>query len=204
MAEKQKRIEKTREGVPIWDGDAGKHQEFEESALLWEQSIAMHKRYLCGPKLLKELTGTARRFTVGKHPEWLSFNGGVQRLLTYLRSNLGLPQMPELTDHLSRYFRQSRRKKGETMNEYVTRKSDLYARARQGLHRVMSHYEKKKPAWEKSYGGFSRPGSTDPWPLDQLHKDTIPGWQSEHQCRRLPTCPRPSGPAPLAQSETDR
>ena len=29
MAEKQKRIEKTREGVPIWDGDAGKHQEFE-------------------------------------------------------------------------------------------------------------------------------------------------------------------------------
>ena len=37
------------------------------------------------------------------------------------------------------------------------------ARARQGLHRVMSHYEKKKPAWEKSYGGYSRPGSTDPW-----------------------------------------
>ena len=65
------------------------------------------------------------------------------------------PQMPELTDHLSRYFRQSRRKKGETMNEYVTRKSELYARARQGLHRVMSHYEKKKPA--------CRPGSTDPW-----------------------------------------
>ena len=27
----------------------------------------------------------------------------------------------------------------------------------------MSHYEKKKPAWEKSYGGYSRPGSTDPW-----------------------------------------
>ena len=49
------------------------------------------------------------------------------------------------------------------MNEYVTRKSELYARARQGLHRVMSHYEKKKPAWEKSYGGYSRPGSTDPW-----------------------------------------
>ncbi|CAL1156524.1 unnamed protein product [Cladocopium goreaui] len=163
MAEKQKRIEKTREGVPIWDGDAGTYQEFEESALLWEQSIAMHKRYLCGPRLLTELTGTARRFTVGKHPEWLSFNGGVQRLLTYLRSNLGLPQMPELTDHLSRYFRQSRRKKGETMNEYVTRKSELYARARQGLHRVMSHYEKKKPAWEKSYGGYRRPGSTDPW-----------------------------------------
>ena len=43
MAEKQKRIEKTREGVPIWDGDAGTYQEFEESALLWEQSIAMHK-----------------------------------------------------------------------------------------------------------------------------------------------------------------
>eukprot|EP00435_Cladocopium_sp_Y103_P019595 s2606_g4.t1 len=163
MAEKQRRIEKSREGVPIWDGDAGTYQEFEESALLWEQSIAMHKRYLCGPRLLTELTGTARRFTVGKHPEWLSFNGGVQKLLTHLRTHLGLPQMPELTDHLSRYFRQSRRKKGETMNEYVTRKTELYARARQGLHRVMSHYEKKKPAWEKGYSGFSRPVSTDPW-----------------------------------------
>ena len=70
-------------------GDAGTYQEYEESALLWEQSIAMHKRYLCGPRLLTELTGTARRFTVGKHPEWLSFNGGVQRLSDVPEVKLG-------------------------------------------------------------------------------------------------------------------
>ena len=169
MAEKQKRIEKTREGVPIWDGDAGTYQEFEESALLWEQSIAMHKRYLCGPRLLTELTGTARRFTVGKHPEWLSFNGGVQRLLTYLRSNLGLPQMPELADHLSRYFRQSRRKKGETMNEYVTRKSELYARARQGLHRVMSHYEKRSQRGRRAMAAIAVLGPPTLGPITGGH-----------------------------------
>lgn len=165
MAEKYRKIEKSKDGVPIWDGDAGTYQEFEESALVWEQSIAVHKRSLCGPRLLTELTGTARRFTMGKHPEWLSFNGGVQRLLTHLRSNLGLPQMPELTDHPSRYFRQSRRRKGETMNEYVTRKTELYARARQGLHRVMSQYEPRSTrTWTSSARSHQgQQGPRDPW-----------------------------------------
>ena len=167
MAEKYKRIERTREGVPVWDGDASTYQEYEETVQFWEQSIAVHKRYLCGPRLISELTGTAKRFTVGKHPEWLSFNGGVTKLLTYLRANLGLPQMPELTDHLSRYFRQSRRRKGETMNEYVTRKSELYARARQGLHRVMAHYGKPstRSSTRWASGSTTNQGRSDfdPW-----------------------------------------
>jgi hypothetical protein len=44
--ERQKKIEKSRDGVPIWDGDAATFQEYEEASLLWEQGIASHKRYL--------------------------------------------------------------------------------------------------------------------------------------------------------------
>jgi hypothetical protein len=48
------------------------------------------------------------------------YNGGVQRLMTHLRSSLGLPNHPELTDYLAKFFKQGRRKKGETMNNYIT------------------------------------------------------------------------------------
>lgn len=107
MADKQKRIERSRDGVPIWDGDASTFQEFEEYAQMWEQATPTHRRYLCGPRLISELTGTARRFVIGKQANWVSFDGGVTRLLEHLRQHLGLPQMPEMTEHLSKFFKQS-------------------------------------------------------------------------------------------------
>lgn len=70
-----KRIERNKEGVPGWDGDAATYQEYAELAALWEQSVPYHKRYLCGPKLINELAGTARRFPgsgarLGVIPRW--------------------------------------------------------------------------------------------------------------------------------------
>ena len=140
--DKQKRIEKTREGVPIWDGDSSTFQEFEETSLIWEQSVAHHKRYLCAPKLVAELQGTARRFVLGQRPDWVSYDGGVVKLMHHLRAKLGLPQLPELTDHLTRFFKQGRRKRGETMNDYITRKIETYVRACQSMERVMGAYGK--------------------------------------------------------------
>ena len=45
------------EGVPCWYGNAATFQEYSELAGHWEQAVAHHKRYLCGPKLQAELTG---------------------------------------------------------------------------------------------------------------------------------------------------
>ena len=50
-------IERNKEGVPCWDGNAATFQEYSELAGHWEQAVAHHKRYLCGPKLQAELTG---------------------------------------------------------------------------------------------------------------------------------------------------
>ena len=55
-----------------------------------------HKRYLSAPKLIIELTNTARRFVMAKEPDSVSYDGGVQVLLNHLRSSLGLPQMSEM------------------------------------------------------------------------------------------------------------
>ena len=140
MADKLKKIERSRDGIPIWDGDASTFQEFEENAQIWEQATPYHKRYLCGPRLVSEVTGAAKRFVVGKAPSWVSYDNGITQLLSHLRSRLGLPQMPEITEYLSRFFKQSRRKRGENMNEYITKKSEIYVRACQELWRVLQHH----------------------------------------------------------------
>ena len=148
--DREKKIEKSRDGVPIWDGDATLFQEYEEMATLWEQGTAYHKRYLCAPRLMAELTGTARRHVMGKPAEWVSFNGGVQVLMTHLRESLGLPQLPELTDYLLKYFKSGKRRRGEVMGHYITRKTETYARTRQALARVLRQHGSDPMSWSRT------------------------------------------------------
>ena len=108
---------------------------------MFEQSTPYYKRYLCGPKLQGGLTGSAKRLVIGQSAEWLSFNGGVQHLLSHLRKCLGKPQLPELTDLLMKYFKGSRRRAGESMGEYITRKCEVYVRAQQAMSRLQPFYE---------------------------------------------------------------
>ena len=140
---------KSRDGPPAWNGAAETFQAYEEAARLYEQTTPYQKRYLCGPKLQNALEGAALRLVVGKRPDWLSDNGGVDRLLNHLRQCLGKPQMPELRDLLSKYFRSSKRKAGETMNGYITRKCEIYVRCQQALSRVKPHHSKE--ATRKDY-----------------------------------------------------
>ena len=55
--------------------------------------------------------------------------------MQHLGRSLGHPQIPELTEHLNRYFRGSSRKKYESMNDYIARKTEVYSRAKQALMR---------------------------------------------------------------------
>ena len=100
---------RAKDGAPSWDGNPASYQEYEESALLWEQSMAFGKRYLCGPKLAAELTGAAKRLVAGRPADWLSHSDGVRRLMDHLRTSLGKPQIAELTEQLSRLTPPSRR-----------------------------------------------------------------------------------------------
>ena len=115
---------------------------------MYEQSVAREKRYLSGPKILAELTGSARRLVAGKTATWLSYNGGVRELLRHLRSCLGRPQISELSDYLNRYFKHSKRRPQETINDYVTRKCEVYLRAQQALRRVAPFHGGKRTTKE--------------------------------------------------------
>ena len=157
--------------IPTWDGASESFQAYQEAARLFEQTVEYKKRYLCGPQLQGALEGAAKRFVVGKPPAWLSFDGGVECLLDHLRQCLGRPQMPELTELLGKYFRGSKRRSGETMNEYISRKCEMYVRAQQAMGRVRPYHERQASSetstWAGRWNRYEPQGrrfSTGSWP----------------------------------------
>ena len=157
-------VTKNKDGVPQWTGDAATFNEYEEQCLLYEQSIEYYKRYMVGPRLISELQGPAKRLVVGKRPDWVSYDGGVAVLLSTLRASLGRPQVSELADFLTRYFKQTRRRSQESMPDYITRKCETYLRAQQSLQRVLPHQDVKR-SWKGASlaggAGWSRRTSMD-------------------------------------------
>ena len=125
----------------MWSGEANLFVQYEEAALLWEQSLTWEKRYTAGPKLVQELSGAARRLVAGQPPGWVAYHGGVRVLMDHLRQGLGKPRVNEVTDLLAAYFKGTKRRAQETMNEYITRKTEAYMRACQALKRVQPFYE---------------------------------------------------------------
>ena len=175
-ADSSQSLSKSKEGVPAWDGSSDTFQSYSEAAQLYEQSVPYHKRYLCGPKLQSELTGAAKRLVVGQRPDWISFSGGVETLLSHLRRCLGKPQMPELTDLLGKYFKGTRRRQGEPMGEYITRKCETYLRAQQAMQRLQSYHNgpseaPKTTAWP--WSGVTR------WPELGSRRSSAETWTSE-------------------------
>ncbi|CAE7688746.1 RE1 [Symbiodinium sp. CCMP2592] len=149
-SEKDAALSRTTDGVPVWNGEAGSFSAYEEAAMLWESGIEYRKRYTAAPRLMAELTGAAKRLVAGKPAEEVACAGGVRQVLDYLRKSLGKPKVNEVTDLLGKYFKGTRRRTGESMNDYVTRKSEAFLRVSQALRRVQPHYRKAKM---ETYGG---------------------------------------------------
>ena len=136
-------ILKNRDGVPVWSGDSSTFEEFVEACLLYEQTVVKEKRYLCGPRIASELSGSARRILIGKSADWLSFDGGVRRLVAALRAERGQSKVPEMSELLMKYFKGTRRQRGEGMNDFVMRKAEAYTRAQQSMARYQREHPKK-------------------------------------------------------------
>lgn len=121
----------------MWDGEPSTLEEFTEACLRYEQTVVREKRYLCGPRIANELKGPAKRTLLGRPADWLSYDGGVRRLIEELRIGRGQPKVPEMSELLMRYFKGTRRSKGETMGDYVTKKAEAYTRAQQSMPRYL-------------------------------------------------------------------
>ena len=148
-------IQRNRDGVPIWDGDPALLEEFTEACLRYEQTVVKEKRYLCGPRVASELRGPAKRVLIGRPADWLSYDGGIRRLIDALRLERGQPKVPEMSELLMRYFKGTRRSKGESMNDYVTRKAEAYTRAQQSMARYQKDHSQSRSTWTPTRTAWS-------------------------------------------------
>ena len=157
-------IPRNRDGVPMWSGDPALLEEFAEACLRYEQTVVREKRYLCGPRIASELSGPAKRVLLGRPADWLSYDGGVRRLLEELRVGRGQPKVPEMSELLMKYFKGTKRTKGEGMSDYVTRKAEAYTRAQQSMARYLQE-QKTGVSWSTAQrtsvtGGPSQSGGS--------------------------------------------
>ena len=131
-------VTRNRDGVPIWSGDQATFEEYVEACLMYEQTVVWEKRYLCGPRCASELRGAAKRILVGRPADWLSHPHGVRTLIAALREEKGYPKIPEMSELLMKYFKGTRRQRGESMHDFITRKAEAYTRAQQSTSRLQS------------------------------------------------------------------
>jgi hypothetical protein len=136
------------------------------------------------------MSGTARKLVTGKRPDWLNF-----------RRSLGRPQIPELSEYLNKYFKQSR--KFETMNQYIVRKTEVYQRVKQALARVLPQqqrstsddYRWQRSSWRSStWHGSWRSSSASQDRANQTGENLgqIRGPERHGQTRRLKMRVKPS------------
>jgi len=70
----------------------------------------------------------------------------VRRLLEELRVGRGQPKVPEMSELLMKYFKGTKRTKGEGMSDYVTRKAEAYTRAQHSMARYLQE-QKSGASW---------------------------------------------------------
>ena len=98
---------RSNQGVPVFDGAPEGFSAYKEEALQYMFTFEVHKRYLAGPRLVKELTGPARtmvRTQTTRDPQWVAHPRGVYVLLDYLEQLVARPSLLEASRQISKFF----------------------------------------------------------------------------------------------------
>ena len=95
------------ERIPRFDGKPEMLPMYKEKVIQYLMGVEWHKRYLVGPRLLRELTGVARTITrpaTLRDPQWLSQCRGAYTLLEFLEEHLARPSLIEASRHVIKFF----------------------------------------------------------------------------------------------------
>ena len=122
--------------IPSWDGNPSTFLTYEKKALLYKETTKKSERYLCGPRLETRLQGKAAAATERCRTGWLSDEGGVERLLNYLRTKVARQALPDAGSRLTNFFFKVRRRRGETMTAWTMRHQREYELLQKALARV--------------------------------------------------------------------
>ena len=114
MTEEKGTSRRTSDGVPIYDGTAEHFLLFKEECYKYVLSFERHKRYLAGPRIVRELQGLAKavvRRPLAQNPMWVDHPGGVKTLLDFLEANLERPSLVNASRYVNKFFFSLKRKR---------------------------------------------------------------------------------------------
>lgn len=154
-----RQIHRTSDGIPKYDGTPELLALYREEALQYLMAFETRKRYLAGPRLLKELEGTAKvavRTKTLRDPQWLAHPRGVFVLLDHLEEVLAKPSLLEASRFVMKFFYGMQRRKMETMTAWIARHAEALWEASQALRKVQREYGSKAEALTKSSHGGSQ------------------------------------------------
>ena len=171
MADK---ILKTSDGVPRYDGTPELLSSYKEEAIQYLMTFEHRKRYLAGPRLVKELEGTAKtavRTMTLRDPQWVAHPRGVYTLLQHLEETVARPSLPEASRFVMKFFYNMQRRRSETMTSWITRHSEGLWEASQALRKVQKEYgsQTKQGSWYRrpmSTTSMSNTGDSERSPFD--------------------------------------
>lgn len=130
----------TKEGVPIYDGTAESYVPYRRAALNYVETLEWKKRSLAGPRLQAALEGTARIAVQDQVPGWISHDSGALQLLNYLKSRVQPPTLAEAGKMITRFFYSIKRRRGESMNNWILRHDEALFEARRTLAEAIHEY----------------------------------------------------------------
>ena len=144
-------IQRTSDGIPKYDGSPETLAMYKEECVQYLMTFEYRKRYLAGPRLLKELEGTAKlavRAMTLQNPQWVAHPRGVYTLLEFLEQVVARPSLPEASRFVTKFFYGMSRRKNETMTSWITRHAEGLWEASQALRKVQKEVGKpSKSGW---------------------------------------------------------
>lgn len=130
----------TKDGVPIYDGTSESYISYRRAALVYVETLEWKKRALAGPRLQAALEGSARIAVQHKVPGWVSHQEGAIALLDFLKSQVQTPTLAEAGKMISRFFYSVKRRRGESMQQWIVRHDEALFEARRALAEAIQEY----------------------------------------------------------------
>lgn len=130
----------TKDGVPIYDGTSENYVSYRRAALVYVETLEWRKRALAGPRLQAALEGSARIAAQHKMPGWVSHQEGAVALLDFLKTQVQPPTLAEAGKMISRFFYSVKRRKGESMQQWIVRHDEALFEARRALAEAIQEY----------------------------------------------------------------
>ncbi|CAK0832874.1 unnamed protein product [Prorocentrum cordatum] len=154
---------KAKDAIPEWDGDPGRWRHFETAVKWFPRTLKRQDRDLAANRIigrmLQSKTIAIRTFATTLDPDRYENPNGHLLLLDDLRNSpLGKLPIPDAAHKIKHYYKDFKRRKGETVGALLIREQDCYSEMVQALERLLEEMgdNDKYKQCQECYGYFER------------------------------------------------